>query len=445
MFFCNSCGAKFNKWAGKCTACGEWNTITEEVEYTSPITGKKLAKNQIDEEVNFSSLNSSEIKQSSRIVTQIDEFDRVIGGGIVPGSAILISGEPGIGKSTLLLQIADKVAKQIQAVLYLSGEESAQQIQLRATRLGIQNPNIILTSTGNISGVLRSLKTENMPSLLIVDSIQTIYTKSIESVPGTVMQIRSATFELINFCKTNNVALIIVGHVTKEGQIAGPKLLEHMVDAVIYFEDSINHYLKFLRAQKNRFGSINEIGIFTMSGTGLECVSNPSEMFINFKEKNNAKLFIALEGTRSVMTEIEVLVANSYLPSPRRTVVGWDANRLAMILAILDSKCKLFFSDKDVYVSVASGFKLNDSGADLLIAINLIYAHRGKDCSENIVALGELSLSGEVRNIPMLENRIREALKIGCKKIYTPKLPNNIKLSNDELKKITQLKNIVEF
>lgn len=422
-FICQSCGAKHKRWVGKCSACNEWNTISEEdiPAKSGSLTGLDLGKKKFEMQ-NIELLNLSDQKPENieRIASGIGEMDRVMGGGFVRGGATLIGGEPGIGKSTLLLQLAGALSKQAKQVLYVSGEESVSQIFMRAERLQIANQDITVASTGSILDVLHKIE-KNTPDIMIVDSIQTVYLSTIEANPGTVNQIRGSTFELINYCKNRNIILILVGHVTKDGQLAGPKLLEHMVDTVIYFEGESDKEFRMLRSVKNRFGSIAETGIFIMGSKGLEEVSNPSSFFMQQRQGGNGGvIFVAMEGTRPVITEVESLAAPSYLPSPRRNVVGWDANRLAMIIAILQNRCKVALYDRDIYLSMAGGFKTLDPAADLAVAVSLVNAKINKPVKDDVAVLGEVALSGEIRSVPWLENRCLEAIKLGYTNFIIP-------------------------
>jgi len=423
-FVCQSCGTKHRRWVGKCTDCSEWNTVVEEevVSKSGSLTGLDLGKKKFESrKIEFVNLSDQKAEIVERIPSGISELDRVMGGGFVRGGATLIGGEPGIGKSTLLLQLAGVLSKKGKSVLYMSGEESASQIYMRAERLGFSNQDIIVASTGSVLDVLHKIE-KNIPDILVVDSIQTVYLSTIEANPGTVNQIKGATFELINYCKNRNIILILVGHVTKDGQLAGPKLLEHMVDTVIYFEGESDKEFRMLRSVKNRFGSIAETGIFIMGSKGLEEVSNPSSFFMQQRQSGKGGIiFVAMEGTRPVITEVESLAAPSYLPSPRRNVVGWDSNRLAMIIAILQNRCKIVLNDRDIYLSMAGGFKTLDPAADLAVAVSLINAKKNQPIKEDLVVLGEVALSGEIRSVPWLENRVNEAIKLGYTNFILPK------------------------
>lgn len=434
-YVCESCGAKYKRWIGKCSNCNQWSTIVEEntPSKSGSLTGLNLGgKTFSPQNVEITNLSDQKEENLSRIPTKISELDRVLGGGFIKGGAILIGGDPGIGKSTLLLQVSGILSSIGKKIMYISGEESASQIFMRAKRLEINQDLIKVASTGSILDILHKIEGD-LPDVMVVDSIQTVYISSLENNPGTVNQIRASCFELINFCKNKGIILIIVGHVTKDGQLAGPKLLEHMVDTVIYFEGDNDKDLRILRAVKNRFGNISEVGIFTMTNRGLEEVSNPSSFFMSKKSLTSGSIiFPAIEGTRPVITEIESLVSTSYLPSPRRNVVGWDGNRLAMVTAVLQNRCKISLHDKDIYLNVAGGFKTIDPAADLAVAVSLFNSKNNKEMKDDVVVLGEIALSGEIRNVSWAENRINECVKLGYKKYIIPKSPISDKLSRLE-------------
>lgn len=429
IFTCESCGAKYKKWAGRCNNCDSWNSLVEGdgVDKVSSVFGAKTFEAR---DVEIVTLTQHQASPLQRITTDISEFDRVMGGGFVKGCAVLIGGEPGIGKSTLILQVAQKLAKKQLPVLYVSAEESISQVAVRATRLGVDENIITITSASSVLDVIAKIK-KLPPKVLIVDSIQVVYISTIESNPGTVNQIRASTFELINFCKANNIILIIIGHITKEGQIAGPKLLEHMVDAVIYFENNTTNDLRLLRSVKNRFGNTNEIGLFTMSSSGLIEVVNPSLLFISKESNRGHIMFVALEGTRPMIVEIESLTATSYLPAPRRNVVGWDINRLAMIVAVLQRRCKFQLHDNDIYLNIAGGFKTMDPAADLAVAMSLIISRNNIVIKDNTIVLGEIALSGQIRNVSNLEMRLRESVKLGYKHFILPNTDSARKVFSD--------------
>ena len=411
-YSCSACGNVTTKWSGRCEACGEWNTIVEDGGLSvgpkkGSIGGMK------GNGIRLMDLASQEASVP-RTHSGIDELDRVLGGGLVPASAILVGGDPGIGKSTLLLQAAARFSEAGLKVLYISGEEASAQVRMRARRLGLGSANVQLGADTNLRNILTTMDTEK-PDLVIIDSIQTMWADTVESAPGSVSQVRSAAHELTTFAKRKGASVILVGHVTKEGQIAGPRVVEHMVDTVLYFEGERGHQFRILRAVKNRFGASDEIGVFEMSGHGLEEVKNPSALFLTDRENTapGAAVFAGIEGTRPLLVEFQALVAPSPLSQPRRTVVGWDSGRLSMILAVLEARAGIAFSGLDVYLNVAGGMRVNEPAADLAVAAALLSARENKPLAENCVVFGELSLSGALRAVPQTENRLKEAQKLG--------------------------------
>jgi len=411
-YSCSACGNVTTKWSGRCEACGEWNTIVEDGGLSvgpkkGSIGGMK------GNGIRLTDLASQEAPVP-RTHSGIDELDRVLGGGLVPASAILVGGDPGIGKSTLLLQAAARFSEAGLKVLYISGEEASAQVRMRARRLGLGSANVQLGADTNLRNILTTMDTEK-PDLVIIDSIQTMWADTVESAPGSVSQVRSAAHELTTFAKRKGASVILVGHVTKEGQIAGPRVVEHMVDTVLYFEGERGHQFRVLRAVKNRFGASDEIGVFEMSGQGLEEVKNPSALFLTDRENTapGAAVFAGIEGTRPLLVEFQALVAPSPLSQPRRTVVGWDSGRLSMILAVLEARAGIAFSGLDVYLNVAGGMRVNEPAADLAVAAALLSARENKPLAENCVVFGELSLSGALRAVPQTENRLKEAQKLG--------------------------------
>ena len=411
-YSCSACGNVTTKWSGRCEACGEWNTIVEDGGLSvgpkkGSIGGMK------GNGIRLTDLASQEAPVP-RTHSGIDELDRVLGGGLVPASAILVGGDPGIGKSTLLLQAAARFSEAGLKVLYISGEEASAQVRMRARRLGLGSANVQLGADTNLRNILTTMDTEK-PDLVIIDSIQTMWADTVESAPGSVSQVRSAAHELTTFAKRKGASVILVGHVTKEGQIAGPRVVEHMVDTVLYFEGERGHQFRILRAVKNRFGASDEIGVFEMSGHGLEEVKNPSALFLTDRENTapGAAVFAGIEGTRPLLVEFQALVAPSPLSQPRRTVVGWDSGRLSMILAVLEARAGIAFSGLDVYLNVAGGMRVNEPAADLAVAAALLSARENKPLAENCVVFGELSLSGALRAVPQTENRLKEAQKLG--------------------------------
>ncbi len=417
-YVCSACGAATPKWAGSCDNCGAWNTIAEEAALSSGPTGKTLGASK-GRKVELTGLTSDE-KPLPRRTSGIGELDRVLGGGLVPASAILVGGDPGIGKSTILLQAAAAFSKNGGKVIYVSGEEAASQIRMRADRLGLTDAPMLLASETNLRDILTTLDAER-PQLAIIDSIQTMWADHVESAPGSVSQVRAAAHELVSFAKRRGTSIILVGHVTKDGQIAGPRVIEHMVDTVLYFEGERGHQFRILRAVKNRFGPADEIGVFEMTGLGLQEVTNPSALFLSERENpaSGSVVFAGIEGTRPLLVEIQALVAPSPLATPRRSVVGWDAGRLAMILAVLDSRCGISFSGQDVYLNVAGGMRITEPAADLAVAAALVSARQDLPIPKNCVIFGEISLSGALRPITQPDSRLKEAEKLGFTAAYT--------------------------
>ena len=364
-----------------------------------------------------------ETKDFPRIKTNIAELDRVLGGGLVQASVVLIGGDPGIGKSTLLLQTAESLARGKNQVIYISGEESIDQIRLRARRMNISQNSIQLAATTNVAEIINSIDGKKAPTIVIVDSIQTMFLDELSSAPGTVSQVRAAAGELTIFAKKNNITLLIVSHVTKDGQIAGPKVLEHMVDTVLYFEGEKDLHFRILRAVKNRFGAANEIGVFEMNDVGLSEVSNPSELFLTSYERDTSgtAIFAGIEGTRPILVEIQALISPSFKPTPRRAVVGWDLNRLAMIIAVLNNRFGLNLFDKEVYLNIVGGLKIEETAADLAVACALISAARDIALGASSIAIGEIGLTGEIRMVSNLEGRLKEAAKLGFTSCLIPK------------------------
>jgi DNA repair protein RadA/Sms len=416
-FACQACGSVYPRWVGKCEACGEWNTIVEEVQAATIPKGMKPGKG--------SGLQLVELSGSTQILprytTHIQEFDRVCGGGLVPGSVVLIGGDPGIGKSTLLLQVSAALSSGM-PVAYVSGEEAVDQIRMRAKRLGLTHSSVMLAASSNVRDILSTIDNPNSVKVAVIDSIQTMYIDNIESAPGTVSQVRGCTAELIRVAKARDMVIILVGHVTKEGMIAGPRVLEHMVDAVFYFEGDRGHQFRILRSVKNRFGAADEIGVFEMREEGLHEVSNPSSLFLENRssELSGVSVFAGLEGSRPLLCEIQGLVAPSPLASPRRTVVGWDAGRLSMILAVLETRCSIQMSNRDVYLNIAGGLKITEPAADLAVAACLLSSFTNTPLPEETVIIGEIGLGGEVRPVKQTEQRLKEAAKLGFKQAIIP-------------------------
>lgn len=416
-WICQNCGYETVKYIGKCPDCGQWGTLCEEV-LQSTASNKQVVLNDIAPCL----INEIEIDNSIRFVTGIEEFDRVLGGGLVQGSIVLLAGDPGIGKSTILLQTSKAVCQNGHKALYVSAEESASQIKLRAQRLGVKSDSLYIYSQTNFEAIKRQIN-ELKPEILIIDSIQAVYTEEITSSPGSVSQIRECTNILMDIAKNKNITVVVVGHVTKEGTIAGPKVLEHMVDTVIYFEGDRYKSYRLLRCMKNRFGTTNEVGVFNMCDDGLHEISNPSEMFLNERTKNNTpgSVIIATnEGTRPLIIEIQALVGTTAYPSPRRVANGIEYNRLLQILAVLEKRIGLNLSKQDVYVNVIGGMEIDEPAADLGVALAVATCARDVVVSSDTVIVGEIGLSGEIRAINNLEKRIKEASKLGFKKIIVP-------------------------
>ncbi|MEJ0019163.1 MAG: DNA repair protein RadA [Acetobacteraceae bacterium] len=418
-FVCQSCGATSPRWAGRCEACGEWNTIVEEAIAARPGPANKGATGR---RIAFVDLAGT-AEPPPRCPTGIAEFDRVLGGGLVPSSAILVGGDPGIGKSTLLLQAAAGLARAGRRVLYISGEESIEQTRLRARRLGVQDAPLELAAAINLRDIAASLQTAGDAALVVIDSIQTMWLDAIDSAPGTVAQVRASSFELIQLAKTGRFALVLVGHVTKDGAIAGPRVLEHMVDAVLYFEGDRGHQFRILRAVKNRFGATDEIGVFEMTERGLAEVANPSALFLAERRGNVAgsAVFAGLEGTRPVLVEVQALLSPNPSGTPRRSVIGWDGGRLPMLLAVLEARGGMRLNATDVYLNIAGGLRVNEPAADLAVAAALVSAATDTPTDAGMVYFGEVGLSGEIRQVAQAESRLKEAAKLGFGQATLPR------------------------
>ena len=443
-YACQQCGAVHAKWSGRCDGCGAWNSLIEEVARDAPPAGlgKKGLDRRAARSLGFVGLTGQSMLPARRR-TGIAEFDRVCGGGLVPGSAILVGGDPGIGKSTLLLQAAAAIAPPAGEArdarpgiaAYITGEEAIDQVRLRAERLGVADSPLLLAAASNVRDIVASLDREDAPDLVVVDSIQTVYIDALDSAPGTVSQVRATAQELIRVAKRRGFALILVGHVTKEGVIAGPRVLEHMVDTVLYFEGERGHQFRILRAVKNRFGATDEIGVFEMSDHGLVEVPNPSSLFLSSRVEGErdanadgsapfqiggSAVFAGIEGTRPVLVEIQALVAPAVLGVPRRAVVGWDGTRLAMITAVLDARCGLSMGVNDIYLNIAGGLRIVEPAADLAVAAALVSALRDTPVPPDTVLFGEIALSGEVRPVGHTEARLKEAAKLGFSVAWMP-------------------------
>ncbi|MEH6404223.1 MAG: DNA repair protein RadA [Sneathiella sp.] len=439
---CQSCGANYGKWQGQCDTCKEWGTLVEEAVSEAVPKGLSLGKGR---EVEFTTLNT-EHTEYKRHCCGLSELDRVIGGGFVPGSSILIGGDPGIGKSTIVLQAVGRMAKSGYDCTYISGEEATQQISMRAQRLGLKDSPVRLAASNSVRDIVTSIEKGKPPHLLIIDSIQTMYADNIESAPGSVSQVRACSQELIRLAKKVNCALMLVGHVTKDGQIAGPRVLEHMVDTVLYFEGDRGHQFRILRAVKNRFGATDEIGVFEMTDKGLQEVTNPSALFISNQDKeiSGASIFAGMEGTRPLLVEIQGLVAPSQQPTPRRAVVGWDSSRLSMILAVLDARCGLSLAGNEVYLNVAGGLRVNEPAADLAVAAALVSSISDIPVPENSIIFGEIGLSGEIRAVGQTDARLKEAAKLGFTTAIVP-LGSKIKEPTIKIIEVAHLSEIVSL
>jgi DNA repair protein RadA/Sms len=420
---CQACGSVTMRWQGQCPDCAEWNTLVQEAAEVTSIFAAKHNLQGGGRRIELVGLDHP-AALPDRIVSGVAEFDRAIGGGIVPGSAMLVGGDPGIGKSTLLLQIGAKLAANGRNVVYVSGEESAEQVRLRAIRLGLGKSPVRLAAATSVRDVLTTLGDADAPDLLVIDSIQTMHSDLIEGAPGTVSQVRASAQELVRFAKERGTAVALVGHVTKDGTIAGPRVLEHMVDTVLSFEGERSHQYRILRALKNRFGGTDEIGVFAMETEGLSEVPNPSALFLTRRGEpvSGTSVFPALEGSRPVLVEIQALTVRlASGATPRRAAVGWDSGRLAMVLAVLEARCGLSFGTTEVYLNVAGGYRLSDPAADLAVAAALVSAMSEKPIPSEAVVLGEIALSGEIRPVAHAPLRLKESAKLGFEQAWVPK------------------------
>ncbi|MBB3889880.1 DNA repair protein RadA/Sms [Phenylobacterium haematophilum] len=419
VYVCQSCGAVQSKWAGQCPACSAWNTLVEEVQSRPPgaLAPSKASRAR---GVNFQGLED-EVPAPPRISTGVDEFDRVCGGGVVPGSAILLGGDPGVGKSTLLLQVAANAARRGVRCAYISGEEAVEQVRGRAQRMGLADAPVRLAAETSLRDILDSLKREKF-DLVVIDSIQTMWSDAHEAAPGSVTQVRAAAGELVRLAKKQSVAMILVGHVTKDGAIAGPRVVEHMVDAVLTFEGERGYPFRILRGTKNRFGATDEIGVFEMGDAGLGEVRNPSALFLDTSGERaaGAAVFAGIEGSRPVLVEFQALVAPSAYGTPRRAVVGWDSGRLAMVLAVLEARCGLSLGDRDVYLNVAGGLRVTEPAADLAAAAALASSALDEALPQDCVVFGEIGLSGDIRSVSRMDSRMKEAAKLGFNRVLGP-------------------------
>jgi DNA repair protein RadA/Sms len=421
-FVCQSCGSVTSKWSGRCESCGEWNTIVEEAAPAPGPAGGGLARGGKGRTLEFAGLTGT-TPQPPRYRSGIAEFDRVCGGGLVVGSALLIGGDPGIGKSTLLLQVAAALARQHTACAYISGEEALDQVRLRAERLGVGDAPVQLSAATSVRDIVATLERPDAPRVAVIDSIQTMWLDTVESTPGTVTQVRASAQALVELAKRRGIAVLLVGHVTKDGAIAGPRVLEHMVDTVLYFEGERGHQFRILRTVKNRFGPTDEIGVFEMSDRGLSDVANPSALFLGDRRGrvSGACVFAGIEGTRPLLVEIQALVAPSSFATPRHAVVGWDTNRLAMVLAVLETRCSVAVGANDVYLNVAGGLRISEPAADLAVAAAVVSSLADEAVPADMVVFGEIGLGGEVRPVSQREARLREAAKLGFRSALVPR------------------------
>lgn len=419
IYFCQNCGHEESKWLGQCPMCKEWNTFVEEKITVSKSSAVKSAVREAE----VVTLSSVSTEQEDRIRTKIEELDRVLGGGIVPGSLVLVGGDPGIGKSTLLLQVCRQLAEEQKKVLYISGEESVKQIKLRADRMGEFDDHLLLLCETNLETIRQVIERER-PAAAVIDSIQTMYSEEVASAPGSVSQVREATHTLMQLAKGLNITIFIVGHVTKEGTVAGPRVLEHMVDTVLYFEGDRHASYRILRGVKNRFGSTNEIGVFEMRETGLEEVANPSEYMLNGRPENASGSVVAcsMEGTRPILMEIQALVCKSNFGMPRRTAAGTDYNRVNLLMAVLEKRIGLPLSNYDAYINIAGGIRMNEPAVDLGIVMAIVSSYKNRPISEKTIVFGEVGLSGEVRAVSMPSQRVAEARKLGFQTCIMPEV-----------------------
>jgi DNA repair protein RadA/Sms len=437
-FVCQSCGYRSAKWLGRCPDCATWNSLVEEQLVETPEAkgrGWGLSADQPP-----MSITEIEAQEGERLKTRIEEFDRVLGGGIVAGSIVLIGGDPGIGKSTLLLQVSDRLSREGLKVLYVSGEESPRQTKIRGERLGIRGANVLVLSETSLEKILNDI-TKHNPAVLVIDSIQAVFTSELQSPPGSISQVRDSSARLMQLAKGTGIPIFLIGHVTKEGAIAGPRVVEHMVDTVLYFEGGANHPYRILRAVKNRFGPTNEIGVFEMKDSGLEEVLSPSEMFLSERPENVSGSVVvpSMEGTRPILVEIQALVTSSSLAVPRRTAMGVDYNRLSLLVAVLEKKMGLKLYNQDIFLNVAGGIKVDEPATDLGITTSVVSSFLDKPVDPRTVVLGEVGLTGEVRGISQPELRVRESVKLGFHRCILPKTnrermkrDNSIKLEGVE-------------
>ncbi len=443
QYICQECAAVHVKWNGQCSECSAWNSLIEEATQQSAPKGLSAGKGR---PIQFVGLKG-EAARPPRMVSGISEFDRVTGGGLVPGSALLIGGDPGVGKSTLMLQVAAALSVHT-ACAYISGEESVDQLRMRADRLHVAEADVALAAATSVRDIIASLDGPDAPRVVIIDSIQTMYVDSVDSAPGTVTQVRTSAQELIRLAKRHGFCVILIGHVTKEGAIAGPRVLEHMVDSVLYFEGERSHQFRILRSVKNRFGATDEIGVFEMSDAGLAEVENPSALFLGDRDEqiSGAAVFAGVEGTRPMLVEIQSLIAPSQLATPRRAVIGWDSGRLAMLMAVLDARCGLALGGGDVYLNVAGGLRISEPAADLAVAVTLVSSLSGIPVPAGTIFFGEIGLSGEVRPVAHAESRLKEAAKLGfTTAIMPPRRASKTKKKRDVALDLIEISHVSEL
>jgi DNA repair protein RadA/Sms len=439
-YVCQACGAAQPKWSGRCDECGAWNSLAEEARAIP--AGASVRRNGKGRLFALETLHST-AEEPARRITGITEFDRVTGGGLVPGSALLLGGDPGVGKSTLLLQVVAAFASGGGPAVYISGEEALPQLRLRAARMGLSQTPLHLGTATCVEDILATLSAGKTPEIVVIDSIQAIWSSALDAAPGTITQVRTSTHDLVRYAKTSNAAVILVGHVTKDGQIAGPKAVEHLVDAVLYFEGERAHQFRILRAVKNRFGATDEIGVFEMTGAGLVEVTNPSALFLGDRGvmSAGAAVFAGMEGTRPLLCEVQALTAASGYGTARRAVVGWDPGRLAMVLAVLEARGGIGISGSDVYLNVAGGLKIAEPAADLAAAAALVSAFTARPLPKDCVIFGEIALSGDIRPAPFAEARLKEAAKLGFSRAL---LPAGMKTSSVPLE-LLQVRNVAHL
>ena len=440
IYKCKGCGAEYSKWAGRCEGCGEWNTIEQADSQTGP-TAVALVPGR-GNPIAIATLSTT-VECPNPAPTGLSEFDRVLGGGVVPASVVLVGGDPGIDKSTLLLQAAAAFSKEHKA-FYCTGEEALAQIQMRAKRLGIADSSVGVATVTNLRDILSALE-QHKPDFVVLDSIQTMWSDSVDGAPGSVTQVRSVGYEIVRYAKRSGAAAVLVGHVTKEGHLAGPRVVEHMVDTVLYFEGDRGHQFRILRSVKNRFGPADEIGVFEMTSAGLRGVDNPSSLFLSGHENPapGSVVFAGIEGTRPLLVEIQALVAPSAYSTPRRNVVGWDSGRMAMVLAVLEARCGLAFAGQDVFLNVAGGLRLTEPAADLAVASAVITAQSGKPLPPQSAIFGEISLSGNIRPVAQPETRLKECAKLGFTHIFFPLGGRKLSIDGIRAKRLEHLNDAV--